>query len=472
MTGVAAETVDVVALPYSVVDPERGDGPRTAPARRRRSRPAPPRPAARQRRYRHARARRVPAGPGALVLMPVTVVLGCLVVYARDPSLVLRPSFWAEDGTVWFHDAYTSGWLRPLAQPHAGYLQVFPRAIADIGLHVPLGRVPLLFATAALVVQVLPAVLMVSRRFASVAPDYRVRLLLAAIYLLVPNSSEVDANLTNAQWHLALLAVMVVLALPATGAWRVVDVVVVAVSGLTGPFSISLVIIVALLYAVRRRPWTLVLGSITLVTAVLELVVLSGARRGQFGSLGMSVDRLVELLGGRLVANTVLGTSTTVARPFVAHLLSYSVAFLVLAAVVVALALWRGPLELKLFNLYAGLVLAGSFASPLVSVTGSQWKVLIADSGARYWLLPSLAVLVDVVWLAGQVRAMWRWAAAAAVLLLVVVAVSGMREDFHYPVVAAPGWSTQVRQFEALRPGTPYTFKIRPPGWTVTVVRK
>jgi hypothetical protein len=186
----------------------------------------------------------------------------------------------------------------------------------------------------------------------------------------------------------------------------------------------------------------------------------------------MSVDRLVELLGGRLVANTVLGTSTTVARPFVAHLLSYSVAFLVLAAVVVALALWRGPLELKLFNLYAGLVLAGSFASPLVSVTGSQWKVLIADSGARYWLLPSLAVLVDVVWLAGQVRAMWRWAAAAAVLLLVVVAVSGMREDFHYPVVAAPGWSTQVRQFEALRPGTPYTFKIRPPGWTVTVVRK
>ena len=83
----------------------------------------------------------------------------------------------------------------------------------------------------ALAVQVLPAVMVASHRYSSAVPDVRVRLLLATLYLVIPNSSEIFVNLTDAQWHLAVLSVLVVLALPATGGWRVFDVAVLALSG-------------------------------------------------------------------------------------------------------------------------------------------------------------------------------------------------------------------------------------------------
>ena len=84
--------------------------------------------------------------------------------------------------------------------------------MADLGLLVPLGRLPLLFVLVAVPVQVMPAALVASRRFATLVPSFSVRLLLALTYLLIPNSAEVNSNLTNAQWHLALLAFMVVVA--------------------------------------------------------------------------------------------------------------------------------------------------------------------------------------------------------------------------------------------------------------------
>ncbi len=409
------------------------------------------------------------------MLVPAVFVVGCLVTFVRCPSVVLHPSFWAEDGTSWFHDAYTDGPIRSLPETHAGYLQVFPRLVADLGLYLPLRLVPLLFVLVAVAVQALPAAVVVSRRFATVVPDYRVRLLLAAIYLVVPNSAEVNANLTDAQWHLALVAVLVVLAAPARGTWRIFDLVVVVLSGLTGPFDLSLAVIVVLVYLYRRQRWTLVLGAMVLVTGALEVASLMTSVRPRFGPLGATLPRLAEILGGRLVANTLLGTSTTGSVAFESHLLLYSSLFVVLGASVVVLAVWRGPIELKMFNLYTGLVLAGSLWSPVIAPIGSQWQVLTGELGLRYWLLPSLAVLADLVWLAGQFTSARRWAAPAGLLCLVgliALAAFGIREDFRYPAVGAPSWPAQVQRFDSLSPGQPFTFNIRPPGWSLTLTRK
>jgi hypothetical protein len=412
------------------------------------------------------------SGPRDLVTLPIVLAFGLLITYVRGPSVIRHPTFWAEDGTFWFHDAYTSGWLSSLFRPHAGYLQVFPRLVADVGLLVPLRRVPLLFVAVALIVQVLPAVLVASRRYAVAVPDYRVRLLLAALYLLAPNSSEVNVNLTNAQWHLGLLAVMVVLAVPATGLWRVFDLAVVGLCGLTGPFVLALIVVAVILFHLRRQRWTLILGAVAVVTGVGELVVLANSPRGDNGTLGVSVSRFLDVLGGRVIGNTLLGTHTTISGWYLSHLLVCSTVFAVAAAVVVGLVVWRGPLELKLFNLFAGLVLCGSLLSPVGTPGTSQWTLMALDPGARYWLFPSLAFLVDLVWVAGQVGSVRRWGAPLAALLLVVVALFGIREDFRYPVVAAPNWPVQVAEFDRLPVGASYTFQIRPPGWTVVLTKK
>jgi hypothetical protein len=405
------------------------------------------------------------------VLPPLVFVVGCLVVFARSPTVIRHPTFWAEDGVVWFHDAYTSGWFTTLFLPHAGYLQFFPRAVAGVALLLPLGWVPSLFVGAALVVQVLPAVVVVTRRFASLVPDYRVRLLLAALYLVAPNTTEVNVNLTNAQWHLALLAVMVVLATPAAGGWRIFDIAVVVLSGLTGPFAISLMVVAAIMYWVRRQRWTLVLGILATVTGVAEVITLVTSGRADNGVLGITLNRFIDIIGGRIVANTVLGTTTTVSASFIAHLVQYSALFGLIALVVLVLVLRRGPLELKLVNLYAGVILVGSLANP-VAAGRSEWHLLAGTPGIRYWYLPVIAFLVDLVWLAGQIRTTRRWGAALGATVLLAVVVLGVRADFRYAAVPAPAWTPQVARFQVLAPHAGFTFKIRPPGWSFTIAKK
>jgi hypothetical protein len=134
--------------------------------------------------------------------------------------------------------------------------------------------------------------------------------------------------------------------------------------------------------------------------------------------------------------------------------------------------LWRGPVELKLFNVFTAFVLTASLLSPVASATGSQWQGLTQDYGARYWLFPTLAILSDLVWLAGQVR-IWRAVpAVVGVLALSGVALFGIRTDFSQPVLPKPDWAAQVEQFNTVPRGSPYTFMINPTGVTMTLVKK
>ena len=404
------------------------------------------------------------------VVLPLTFLVSCSVVLARAPNTILHPTLWAEDGLVWFHDAYGQGWWAPLGFTQNGYFQTLPRLVADLGLLIPLADVPFLFMLTALVVQVLPAVLVASRRFEAVIPDLRIRLLLAAVYLAIPNSNEVNANLTNAQWHLALLAVMVILAAPPRGVWRLFDLVVIAASVASGPFVFSLLVVATLLFIRRRQTWTLVLGMTAAAGAALQLFGLTTSTNREFGPLGPTATRFTEIVGGRLVGNSMLGTSITTSSAFIGHLLVFSSMFLTIAVVVVGYASWKGPLELKLFNLFCVLELAGALLSPAATIQGSQWQAMIGDAGSRYWFLPSLALLVDLVWLACQTPVR-RWAGGTAIVVLAAVAVFGVRGDFRYPVKPVPNWADQVRQFDRLAPGRPYTFTY-PPGYTMTLVKK
>lgn len=429
---------------------------------------SPPRRGTAARRAPASWTRRIAGGPPDVVAVAVLSVVGVLVTYARCPVTLRHPELYAEDGAFWFANAYDNGPLRPLLWAHTGYLQTFPRLVADVGLLVPLRRLPLLFVAVAVVVQVLPAGVVASRRFATVIPSFPVRLAFAAAYLLVPNSQEVNANLTNAQWHLALLAFLVVVADAGGAWWAVFDVVVVVLCALTGPFAIVLGPLAAVAYLVRRRRWTGILAALLCLGGVVQLVSLLVSPRGTFAPLGVGLGRFAEIVGGQVVGGTVIGSaSSTVAHPVACVLL------LAGGAAVGALALWKGPMELRLFNVFALALLVSALVSPVASVTTDQWVVLAHDAGARYWFFPTLALLADLLWLAGRTR-LWRGAPAAAASAVLVLAVAlGVRTSFSYvPITPRPNWAAEVASFQRLPPGRPYTFEIVPTGVAMTLVRK
>lgn len=433
------------------------------------------------------------------------LVVGLGAVAWRRPGAILHPELWAEDGAVWFADAYREGPWRPLLHPHSGYLQTFPRVVADLGLLVPLRDLALLFAAVAALVQVLPAVLVVSARAAETVPSRLGRLTLAAAYLAVPNSFEVDANLTNAQWHLALAAFLCLALAPAGRLWKALDLLVTVLSGLTGPFVLVLVLVGAYLArAARWRTWTVVLWLVSALLAGVQAGVLLTSPRGHLAPLGASPVLFVRIVGGQVGLGTLVGMRE-LSRLGTGHVaLAADAAGLVVVAAAASAALLAGPPALRALVAFSGAVLAGALLSPVASLTTPQWQVLAEPGVAvRYWVLPETALLATLVWGAGRAAARFpvllgsrrgrrgpvasrarhqgtprgpaRVVAAAggalAAGLLALSAAVAMPSDWSYPALPPVGYRAALARFEHAPRGTTVLVPLEPPGQSVALVK-
>ncbi|NET62611.1 MAG: hypothetical protein F6K47_42925 [Symploca sp. SIO2E6] len=136
------------------------------------------------------------------------------IVVSRRPDVVFNAQFYAEDGRVWYADAYNLGAIPSLFLPYAGYLTTIQRLGGAVSQIFPFLWAPLVFNLIAIIIQILPAILITSSRFSVLIPNRYSRLFLAFLYLALPNSIEIHANLTNTQWHLAIVAYLVVAATP------------------------------------------------------------------------------------------------------------------------------------------------------------------------------------------------------------------------------------------------------------------
>jgi hypothetical protein len=188
----------------------------------------------------------------------VLVFVAALVaIFSRRPGALLHPQFFAEDGWVWYQQAYNLHWFRSLQITQAGYLRTLPRLVAGVALLFPMQWAPLIMNLSGAVVQVLPVTALLSRRCTTWGP-LPVRMLMAVIYIAIPNAPEVHIVLTNAMWHLAVLQALLAFSAPPFG-WRgrVSDLILFAVGSVSGPFSMLLLPPVAAYYWIRRQHWTL-----------------------------------------------------------------------------------------------------------------------------------------------------------------------------------------------------------------------
>ena len=300
----------------------------------------------------------------ALLLLLYSILIVAAII-SRRPDAVFNAQFWAEDGTIWFTSVYNFGFLHALTLPQNGYFATFPRLAAAIAMLFPLASAPLVMNLLAIFVQALPPVFLLTRRFAYVGSQ-PVRLLMAFLMLAVPTSAEVHANVTNSMAFLALLAFLVLVAEPpTTKAERVFDVAVLCLSGATGPFSVVLLPVAALMYWIRRRPWTGALLGIECVAAAVQAVAIletaAGTRSSQ--TLGATPMLLFRIVGGQVIVSPLLGLNFLMVRPAVANAICV-VAFAG-AVLLLVYVFRRAPLELRLFMIFSVGLLAAALRTPL-----------------------------------------------------------------------------------------------------------
>jgi hypothetical protein len=395
----------------------------------------------------------------------IVLALTALAVFSRSPSYLTHAQFYAEDGRVWYAQAYNGGWLNSVGVPQAGYLNMMPRLGAGIALLVPLQWAPLIMAIVGLVIQSIPVPVLLSRRLLHWG-SLPVRMFLAAIYVAIPNASEIHIVMTNSQWHLALIAVLLAFAAsPQSWIGRLVDCAMLVLSALSGPFCILLAPFLLIFWWVRRQPWSLVMFGLVSIGAATQIAeILHSTHRIQ-SPLGATPTIFLRLLGGNVIASALFG-SYAFAR--LAPMM-FIVAAALLGLGICLYCLRFASLEWRLFLIYCAALYAASLRSPLTQPGAPAWDVLLDLNSGRYCYFPMLAFVWSAVWctLVGRHR-LFRIAGACVLLTMTV----GILRDWSFRGYTNPSFAASVQRMRDAKPGDHVVVPIVPPGWSMELVKK
>jgi hypothetical protein len=426
-------------------------------------------------RFMQRRAVKLAFRPGNwLAMRPPLAILAypliLIAIWRRCPTVITRAQFWAEDGWSWYPDAYVRGW-HALFLPHTAYLQTISRLVAFLSQGVPLVWAPTIFAFCALLIQAAPAAFLLSSRMAVEIPPLLARMVLCLLLIAVPGSQEVYVNLTNAQWHLALLAFLVLCAAPPkTRVEEVFDAVALAVSGLSGPFAIFLAPVALLWWIVRRQAAQLRRFAILATTALFQMtLILSLLGQRQPGVLGASLHNFINIVLVQVLGIATLGLHRIeIHRADIAHgwltngmpVHSLLAGIFVSAAAVLAIcAVIRGSWALRSFLLFVGLEFGASLVQSLPVGQYPAWYILEIAASGRYFFHPMLAWFAIVVTLATDPGPTFR---GIGIGLLVVIMWLAVPADWHLPKLQKSSFNSEAVAFAQAPPGTLGHFPTRP----------
>ena len=405
----------------------------------------------------------------------LVVVAGFLIIFSRRPDAILNAQFWAEDGQRWYADAYHFG-LRCLLIPDelGGYYHSVSRLSALTALIFPFSMAPLAMNLFAISIQILPASVFLSSRFSNIA--LWKRSVAAFVYFALPNTYEVNANTTTIQWHLGLLACMVLLAPSARSwKWHVFDGFILVLISLDSPVGVVLLPVAAVVWWMRRTRGSAVSLAVLLPGALIQGLTVLFSHARPAAENGANWHRLIRILGGQVFLSPLLGNMTLLHmtwRHFPNYVFARETIAFVIGLAILFYALRYAPAEVKLFILFGFAVLSLSLAHPIPGLAPQpQWELLaFPGHGNRYYFLPSISFLVALAWVASSDSIVPQWTAGALLLLLPL----GIVRDWRYPDFTDLHFQDYASRFDASAPGTKIAIPLNPVNdahWTMELTK-
>jgi len=313
------------------------------------------------------------------------VALAALVPLFWRTGLDIDSLIAAEDGFVFANQARYWG-LSAIVMPAQGYLHLYPRLVAALADGFGFGWVPAFYLSGWLAVYALVAGLVI--RFLArhgVGPAGIAVAWLAIVWQ--PHTSEVYLTLTNAQWVAGLGLCVLLLGLGSSGGWRWVDLGLIVLFGLTGPFSTVLVPVALALSLIEgnlRHP-------------PLERLALTATGLVQAAVLVLAPRDLPpgEVAGANEVAMAAARALTFGADSLVAWLAVAAVAGAILAG---GIRQWRDTAGDTLRAVLMALLIALGFAvAAAISQRTAPEMISPAGSGTRYTWIPSALIVLAAV---------------------------------------------------------------------------
>lgn len=333
--------------------------------------------------------------------------ISALFIISRRVDMITYPQFWAEDGTAWFEDAYNFGFVNATLQSHTGYMQTFSRLTGGLTMLFPMQYAPLIFNIIAICIKALPVMLLFSKRFHSKISNLWCKIGLTIAYIAAPNIDEAYLNVTNSHWYLAIAAFMLIITPKINNKTiQIADSIVLLITGLSGPFvfPLSIIFLIKYFYYKEKNLSHLVALGIGLIVQSISLLYNFSSRINI--DLGASFFAFIKVITGqifiagiigkngfRFIYNNFLQTNNGLDKFF------YITIFFI-GVTVVWITIKKGSSALKLFLLFAGLILAASLYSPMASTKIPQWQIMASPGAAtRYWVIPIIAYLISIIFI-------------------------------------------------------------------------
>jgi len=291
------------------------------------------------------------------------------------------------------------------------------------------------------------------------------RVVFAALYVLIPNAIEIHVVLTNAQWHWAFLVALLAFGeAPRTWVGRVSDAVVFVIGSVTGPFCVLLFPLVLVFFWVRRQRWTLAIAGWMLPGVLIQTYFILSTVRIVPKPLGATPMLFLRLLGGHIFLETLVGASRY--TPQVPAVLIVLV--VIFGLVVVGYGNFYGGISLRLFTLFAGAVFLAGIKSPLIAGPLPLWQLLLIDSGARYYFYPMLVFVWCALWCAARGRGWIRYAGYGIACMMCLAIV----RQYYYKSYNDHEFAMYAARFENARHGEQLVIPIYPDPTIMTLVKK
>lgn len=385
---------------------------------------------------------------------------------ARRETLISNAQFWAEDGAVFYAQAYNIG-PRSIFEPYNGYLHLAPRLIALASQAVPTIWAPYVFSVVVCSVPPLVAVVLLSSSAASMG-NLRVRLAWAVLLIVCPNGFETYGNLSNLQWLIAIgMAILLARPAPKPGISQAVLLAASFIVALTGPF--------APLYlwftwvsrepagsAYRRK----ILGIFALGSLVQIVTFFSYPRYAI--QLGATSLKFFQIIGMRATLWSLIGQRYGIQQlkdgPM--GLGAALVATLVLAALFVIS--WRTRNQV-LRNLWivGGAILFAALASPITDPHDAWGAMASTDAGGRYFFPIAFAIAATITYFAlGEDRHL-RFVG----YLLAPILLLGICNDFTVDPLLNLHLDQQAHALYRAKPGEHVVLAINPLGWNMDLIK-
>jgi hypothetical protein len=361
------------------------------------------------------------------------VAVALLVLVLRRPETLTKAAFFYEDGQVFYVGAYFGTFLDQLTRAYAGYLVVIPRLAAALEWTVPVPYAPLVGNLIALAAVALLAAFIASDRLSNVFPDRWMRILLAALLVLLPGSWETLGSITLIQWYVAIYLVLVAIAMPPTRrSFKAIEGIVVGCAGLTGPFSILFAPLFWARALILRDRWSATLAAIVSLCGAVQIALLtaSGERSAALPDPAVMVAALTARLWATMIGGHWMSGALSIGLD--PRLVAAATIALVGALIVV----WAKTPRVPRFAFgYAAAVIVGS--TILDQPRGFPDSPYLAG---RYFLLPAfcVAIAVAVLLADSQRRAPLTRIAVLAVSGLFLVGIVG---DARLPAHPDYGWA-------------------------------